>query len=48
VLEELPALDAVEKLLLGQEVVVLAVCLPRPARPRRGRDGELEIGAPFE
>jgi hypothetical protein len=48
VLEELPALDALEKLLLGQEAIVPAVRLPGTARPRRRRDSELEVGAPFE
>jgi hypothetical protein len=35
VLEELPALDALEKLLLGEEVVVPAVRLPGTTRARR-------------
>jgi hypothetical protein len=48
VLEELPALDALEKLSLGEEVVVPAVRLPGTARARGRRDGELEVGTPFE
>jgi len=38
VLEELAAVDAVLELVVAEEVVLAAVDLARPARPRGGRD----------
>ena len=43
VLEELPRLDPLDELLLGQEPVLAAVRLVRALRARRGRDGDLEL-----
>ena len=48
VLEELAVLDAAVELLVGDEVVVDAVDLTLSTRPRRRRDGQLEVGASLE
>ena len=48
VLEEVAARDAVRELPVREEVVVAPVLLPASLKPRRGRDGELEVGDALE
>src|SRR5215218_7935475 len=44
VLDEVAAVHARLELVVGEEVVVDAVLLPRPGSARRRRNGELELG----
>ena len=48
VLEELARLDPGDELLLAQEPVLAAVLLAGPLRPRRRRDGDLELREPLD
>jgi hypothetical protein len=48
VLEELVSLGPLEELLLAEEVVLASFNLALPARPRRGGDRQLEVGAALQ
>jgi hypothetical protein len=48
VLEELVSFGPLEELLLAEKVVLAAFSLRLPARPRRGRDRQLEVGAALQ